>query len=142
MSGYRTDKSTLCRCTSPSSWRSRAEHILRLRDDALRKQSGCPFVSGVPLFRSELIQQVLEAFARDRHLELVAHRKVGQRQPGGRMGLTEEDLLLLPMLGTPGAHAPLQRAQHPVTEDVAVPAVSDRRYGATDSRRNGASLKR
>lgn len=45
MSGYRTDKSTLCRCTSPSSWRSRAEHILRLRDDALRKQSGCPFVS-------------------------------------------------------------------------------------------------
>jgi len=66
---------------------------------------------------------VVEAFARDRHLEFVAHREVGQRQPTGRMRLAEEDFLLLPMLGTPGAHAPLQGAKHPVTEHVAVSAL-------------------
>ena len=64
-----------------------------------------------------------EVFAAHRDPEFVTHGEVRQRQTARWIGLREEHLLLVSVLGAPHADPPLQGAQHPIAEHLTVTAL-------------------
>jgi hypothetical protein len=90
-----------------------AEALQALRET---DRAGLPIGVG----QHEVVDQVRERAAGDRHPQLVAVREVGSRQPAGVVDLGEEDLLGRAVLRPPPLDPPLQGPQLAVGEAAGV----------------------
>ena len=77
----------------------------------------------VRVCQHEVVQQVVERLALDRHAQFVHVREIRGRQPARLMHLAKEHFLGRSLQGAPTPHLPLQRPQLPVGKPARVAAL-------------------